>query len=105
MLIHPPVCCKYEENDKSTKLFCTNAVLGLGRTCKTIFSSNVFKNLQSLCISKTLSDLGYVCRSGRASFYAGTKSLFIFKKGFSQLTYKDVLQNGGETGENNRNPT
>ena len=30
-----------------------------------------------------------MCRSGRASFYAGTKSLFIFKKGFSQLTYKD----------------
>ena len=37
-------------------------------------------------------------------FYAGTKSLFIFKKGFSQLTYKDFLQNGGETVENNRNP-
>ena len=43
-------------------------------------------------------------RSGQASFYAGTKSLFIFKKGFSQLTYKDFLQNGGETVENNRNP-
>ena len=34
-------------------------------------------------------------------FYAGTKSLFIFKKGFTQLTYKDFLQNGGETAENN----
>ena len=33
------------------------------------------------------------------------QSLFIFKKGFSQLTYKDFLQNGGETGENNHNPT
>ena len=32
------------------------------------------------------------------------QSLFIFKKGFSQLTYKDFLQNGGETIENNRNP-
>ena len=38
-------------------------------------------------------------------FYTGTKSLFISKKGFSQLTSKDFLQNGGETGENNRNPT
>ena len=28
----------------------------------------------------------------------------IFKKGFSQLTYEDFLQNGGETVENNRNP-
>ena len=32
------------------------------------------------------------------------QSLFLFL-GFSQLTYKDFLQNGGETGENNRNPT
>ena len=44
MLIHPPVRHKYEEIDKSTKLFGTNAVLGKGGTCKTIFSSNVFKN-------------------------------------------------------------
>ena len=28
MLIHPPVCLKYEENDKNTKLFGTNAVSG-----------------------------------------------------------------------------
>ena len=41
-----------------------------------------------------------MCRSGRASFNAGIKSLFIFKKGFSQLTYKDFLQNGDETVEN-----
>ena len=33
------------------------------------------------------------------------RSLFLFlKKDFSQLTYKDFLQNGGETVENNRNP-
>ena len=38
-------------------------------------------------------------------FYAGTKSLYIFKKEFSQLAYKDFLQNGRETGKNNRNPT
>ena len=38
--------------------------------------------------------------------FALAQSLFLFlKKGFSQLTYKDFLQNGGETGENNRNPT
>ena len=35
---------------------------------------------------------------------AQLKSPFIFKKVFSQLTYKDFLQNGGETVENNRNP-
>ena len=29
---------------------------------------------------------------------------FIFIRGFSQLTYKDFLQYGGETVENNRNP-
>ena len=28
MLIYPPVCHKYEENDKITKLFCKNAALG-----------------------------------------------------------------------------
>ena len=34
------------------------------------------------------------------------QSLFLFKKKKnSQLTDKDFLQNGGETGENNRNPT
>ena len=34
-----------------------------------------------------------------------TQSLFLFlKKGFSQLTYTDFLQNGSETVGNNRNP-
>ena len=37
-------------------------------------------------------------------FTLAQSSFFIFKKGFSQLTYKDFLQNGGETVENNRNP-
>ena len=38
-------------------------------------------------------------------FLGWHKVSFYLKKGFSQLTYKDFLQNGGETGENNRNPS
>ena len=37
-------------------------------------------------------------------FTLAQRLFFIYKKGFSQLTYKDFLQNGGETIENNRNP-
>ena len=36
-------CHEFEEKDKSTNRFGTNAVLAYGRTCKAIFSSNVCK--------------------------------------------------------------
>ena len=43
MLIHLPICHEFEKNDQNTKLFGTNAVLVYGRTCKTIFTTNVCK--------------------------------------------------------------
>ena len=53
MLIHTPVFHVFKENDKSTKRFGTNAVLAYGRTCKTIFSSNVYKYLDKTgCIDE-----------------------------------------------------
>ena len=36
-------CHEFEEKDKSTNRFGTNAVLAYGRTCKAIFSSDVCK--------------------------------------------------------------
>ena len=36
-------CHEFEEKDKSTNRFGTNAVLAFGRTCKAIYYSNVCK--------------------------------------------------------------
>ena len=52
MLIHLPICHGFEENYKSTKLFCTNAVLAYERTCKP-YSPQMFASTNYVYASAT----------------------------------------------------